>query len=66
MDIYVEDVTRKLLIAGNQSKDNADVIVNTIYNEIKGGKWTHLNGNVTINLTDGKKKNVIEKKQITF
>lgn len=66
MNIYVEDLTRKLFIAGNQSKDSADVIFNNVYNEIKSGKWTHLNGNVTINLTDGKKKSIIEKKQITF
>jgi hypothetical protein len=67
MNIYVEDLTRKLFIAGKQSKDNADVIFNNVYNEIKSGKWTNLNGNVTVKLTDSTKKNVvIAEKQITF
>lgn len=67
MNIYVEDLTRKLFIAGSKSKDEADVIFNNVYNEIKSGKWTHLNGNVKINLTDSTKKNVvIAEKQITF
>lgn len=67
MNIYVEDLTRKLFIAGKQSKDNADVIFNNVYNEIKSGKWTNLNGDVTVKLTDSTKKNVvIAEKQITF